>query len=87
MASKQIKTGQAPDDAGFEETLQALETLVDTLKAENLPLEQALLAYERGMALAGRCEALLAAAQKRVAVLLEDNREGDMPGGDTYDAD
>lgn len=53
----------------FEQALLSLEALVGTLEAGDQPLEQALAAFERGVALARRCQAALRAAEQRVEIL------------------
>lgn len=55
--------------ASFEAALQELERLVQTLETGNLPLEDALAAYERGMALLRFCQETLAAAEQRIRIL------------------
>jgi exodeoxyribonuclease VII small subunit len=62
-----------PEDPSFEVALAKLEALVDRLEGGDLALEQALAAFEEGVALARRCAAQLGDAQRRIEVLL---REG-----------
>ena len=62
--------GDAPS---FEAALAKLEALVDRLESGDLALEQALAAFEEGVALARRCAAQLGDAERRIDVLL---REG-----------
>jgi exodeoxyribonuclease VII small subunit len=50
----------------FEEAMQELELLVRRLEEGRLPLEEALSAYESGIALKAHCEAKLKAAKLRV---------------------
>ena len=65
------KPKRPPD---FEKSLQELETLVERLERGDLPLDDALKAFERGVALTRECQSALAAAQSRVDILLQ--REG-----------
>lgn len=67
-----------PEELGFEEAYRALETTVEDLEAGELSLEASLEAYERGVALAERCNQLLAAAELRIQ---EVNANGE-PAGD-----
>jgi exodeoxyribonuclease VII small subunit len=53
----------------FEEAFRALQQAVDALESGNLPLEQALEVFERGMALARRCAEHLDQAELRVRQL------------------
>ncbi|MBI2524667.1 MAG: exodeoxyribonuclease VII small subunit [Candidatus Rokubacteria bacterium] len=59
-------------DIKFEETLQRLEQIVDTLEAGDLPLEESLRAFEEGVGLARRCAQYLEAAEKRIELLTRD---------------
>lgn len=65
------KPKRPPD---FEKSLQELETLVERIERGDLPLDEALKAFERGVALTRECQSALAAAQSRVDILLQ--REG-----------
>jgi exodeoxyribonuclease VII small subunit len=58
-----------PRQAGFESTLAELEELVARMEAGNLPLEEAMRSFERGVQLTRECQAALQAAQQRVQVL------------------
>ena len=51
--------GEVPDDLGFEAAFAALEVAVQQLESGDLTLDDAVAAYERGLALARRCAALL----------------------------
>lgn len=55
----------------FEESLAALERLVDTLEAGELPLEDALKAFEQGIRLTRECQQALTDAQQKVTILTE----------------
>ena len=60
-----------PKESGFEGTLAELEELVARMEAGNLPLDEALRAFERGVQLTRECQAALQAAQQRVQVLTQ----------------
>ena len=60
-----------PKEAGFESTLAELEALVARMEAGNLPLEEAMRSFERGVQLTRECQAALEAAQQRVQVLTQ----------------
>lgn len=69
MARKtQADAEQATD---FEGSLEELEALVERLERGDLPLEEALASFERGVALTRRCQGALAAAQQKVEILLK----------------
>jgi exodeoxyribonuclease VII small subunit len=58
----------APPD--FEASLEELEALVERLEQGDLPLEDALRSFERGVALTRQCQGALAEAQQKVEILL-----------------
>ena len=62
------------DGLSFEEALGRLEGLVDRLEGGDLDLEDALAAFEEGVALTRRCAGQLEEAEQRVETLM---REGD----------
>ncbi len=67
-------TVSAPDDKpvesmSFEEALAALTALVERLESGDMPLEESVAAFERGVKLSRRCEALLDEAEQRLQVL------------------
>ena len=57
----------------FEQSLTELETLVQKLEAGDVPLEEALKTFERGVALTRQCQTALRTAQQKVEVLLTKN--------------
>ncbi len=65
-------------DLPFEKAFATLEEIVRRLEGGELPLEEALALYERGMALAQHCQSLLDQAELRVTRLTEE--AGPPPG-------
>ena len=59
----------ASPDLTFEKALEELEALVARMEDGKLPLEESLAAYQRGAELIKLCEAKLADAQARIAIL------------------
>jgi exodeoxyribonuclease VII small subunit len=59
----------------FEESLTELEALVAKLEQGDVPLEEALKTFERGVALTRQCQNALRTAQQKVEVLLARNGE------------
>ena len=55
----------------FEKSLEALEAIVEELESGSLSLDEALGRYERGVAAHKECTEILAAAEKRIEVLLK----------------
>jgi exodeoxyribonuclease VII small subunit len=56
-------------ESGFETTLAELEALVSRMEAGDLPLDQALGYFERGVKLTRECQQQLQQAQQRVQIL------------------
>ncbi len=65
------KTTKQPS---FEESLNALEALVERMESGDLTLEESLKEFEQGMALTKQCQKLLDEAEQRVSILSEKNR-------------
>ena len=68
----------APDPAAedralpFEEALEKLEGIVARLERGDLPLEEALGAFEEGVALTRQCAERLDSAERRIEVLVQE---------------
>ena len=58
------------EPADFEQALAELEALVGRLERGDLPLDEALKNFERGVALTRHCQAALKSAQQKVEILL-----------------
>ena len=61
---------EAPEEPRFEILLKELEGIVDKLEGGSLPLEDALLAFERGMELTNKAGDILSRAEMKVDKLL-----------------
>jgi len=59
----------------FEQKLAELESIVKSLEEGDLPLEQALELFERGVALSEQCRKQLEEAETRVEILLRKNNK------------
>ncbi|MBK0001308.1 exodeoxyribonuclease VII small subunit [Erwinia sp. S38] len=64
--------------ASFESSLQQLEQIVTRLESGNLPLEEALSEFERGVQLARIGQQTLQQAEQRVQILLNDDKNADL---------
>ncbi len=72
----------------FEEQLESLEQIVEELEGGDLTLDEALERYERGVAAHKQCLQILAAAEKRIEVLLKsDEGEFETRPMETGDSD
>lgn len=63
------KTPAADAVPSFEEALEELETIVQSMESDRLSLEDSLAAYQRGVQLMRHCRETLAAAEQRVRIL------------------
>ena len=62
------RNNKAPE---FEEALAELERLVERLERGDLPLDEALKTFERGVELTRHCQTSLKSAQQKVEILLK----------------
>ena len=62
---------EASPVADFEQSLDALEQLVEKMEQGEMSLEDSLAAYERGVGLYRRCQAALEQAELRVRLLTD----------------
>lgn len=69
---------KAEQPASFETALQQLEQIVTRLESGNLPLEEALNEFERGVQLARSGQQTLQQAEQRVQILLSDDKSADL---------
>ncbi len=67
-------TDAASDDLSLEGSLAELEKIVRALEEGDLTLEESLKAFERGVSLVRRCNALLDGAEQKIEILT-----GDLP--------
>ena len=63
-----MRNNNTPD---FETALAELEALVARLEGGDLPLDEALKTFERGVELTRHCQASLKSAQQKVEILLK----------------
>jgi exodeoxyribonuclease VII small subunit len=68
------KKGKTVD---FEQALGELEAVVERLEHGDLPLEEALKQFERGIELTRGCQASLKQAEQRVEILLKKTPEAE----------
>ena len=67
-ARRDDQEDKTPD---FEQALADLEATVEKLERGDLPLEDALKQFERGVGLARSCQAALKQAEQKVEILLQ----------------
>ena len=57
----------------FEDSLAELEELVEQMEQGDIPLEESLKSFERGIKLTRTCQKSLQEAEQKVQILLEKN--------------
>jgi exodeoxyribonuclease VII small subunit len=68
MATPKAAKQETPD---FETAMRDLEELVERLEHGDLPLEESLAAFERGVMLTRACQSALKEAEQKVEILLK----------------
>lgn len=58
----------------FEDALKRLEEIVDILERGELPLEKSLKIFEEGVRLSRLCNKMLDKAEKKVEILMQDEK-------------
>jgi exodeoxyribonuclease VII small subunit len=79
-----IRTPKEAPKLDFEAAMRDLESLVERLEKGDLPLEESLAAFERGVMLTRSCQSALKEAEQKVEILLK--RAGE-PAVEDFDAD
>jgi exodeoxyribonuclease VII small subunit len=69
MPGSKAESDSKPLD--FEAAMRELEELVERLEHGDLPLEESLAAFERGVMLTRSCQAALKEAEQKVEILLK----------------
>ena len=83
MARRKINPDEEKSEPSFEDALAGLESIVEAMEHENLPLEDLVSHYEKGSALLKRCESILDSARERIELitLRNDSNESPSPTG------
>jgi exodeoxyribonuclease VII small subunit len=68
----------------FEQQLESLEALVESLESGDLSLEDSLISFEQGIKVARDCQQALKQAEQKVEVLM---RQGDELVSQPFDGD
>jgi len=61
----------------FEEEIKELTNIVSKIEQGEIPLQDSLAQYEKGMALIKRCREILQKAEKRIEKITEEKKTGD----------
>lgn len=70
-------------ELSFEEALEELEKIVNSLENNETPLEDAIQLYQRGNELKKHCESTLRTAEERVQKIVLDNKGDPIKAEDT----
>ncbi len=77
MPARVKKSSKKNEDISFEDAAEKLESIVEAIESDDLPLDQLLAQYEEGAKLVKVCEAKLQAAGQRITQV-EKNLEGEL---------
>lgn len=61
------------EEKGFEESIEELEKIVESLENDELNLDDSIAKFEQGMKIAKDCNKKLEEAEKKITVLLNEN--------------
>ncbi|MBM3863293.1 MAG: exodeoxyribonuclease VII small subunit [Verrucomicrobia bacterium] len=82
MAKRKSTSDPESPQPSFEEALAGLESIVEAMESEALPLEELVAHYEKGSELLARCESLLKSARGRIELITlrrQQQQTGDDP--------
>jgi exodeoxyribonuclease VII small subunit len=82
-----MATPQEDSKIDFEAAMGELEELVERLEQGDLPLEESLAAFERGVKLTRSCQTALKEAEQKVEILLKKTGEPTVEDFDTDEPD
>ena len=85
MAKTTTKKTAKPASFDFEATLNELEALVNRMEQGELPLEESLKDFERGIALTRLCQQALKEAEQKVQQLSARQADADLQPFDSDD--
>jgi exodeoxyribonuclease VII small subunit len=74
MAKRKTDAGDETNAPNFEDALAGLESIVEAMEHEQLPLEDLVAYYEKGSALLDRCECILQSARGRIELITLRNK-------------
>ena len=63
------------EEKGFEESIEELEQIVESLENDELNLDDSIAKFEQGMQIAKDCNKKLEEAEKKITILLNENGE------------
>lgn len=84
LVEENMTTRKKPESLSFEQSMQELETLVSKMEQGDLPLEDALQSFERGIKLARHSQQKLKDAEQKVQILTSQNGQQSL---DVFESD
>lgn len=72
MVSTKIAASRLSQPQSFESSLSELETIIAAMEAGQMPLQETLDAYKRGVSLLRQCQDTLNAAEQQTRILEND---------------
>lgn len=69
MARRKTEPDPNNPALSFEDALAGLESIVEAMEHEQLPLEELVACYEKGSLLLDRCESVLQSARNRIELI------------------
>mgnify|MGYP003675893890 FL=1 len=79
-----MTTKKKPESLSFEQSMQELETLVTKMEQGDLPLEDALQSFERGIQLVRHSQQKLKDAEQKIQILTTQNGQQSL---DVFESD
>ena len=61
------------EEKGFEEMLDELEEIVQSLENDDLKLDESISKFESGMKIAAECNKKIEEAEKKITILINEN--------------
>lgn len=77
MTAKAKKTSKKDKDMSYEDAAEKLESILESIETDDLPLDKLVVQYEEAAKLVKICGEKLQVAEKRIAKL-EKSMEGDL---------
>lgn len=83
---KKAAPRESDTELSFEEALEGLESIVESMENEQLPLEDLVAYYEKGSKLMAHCESVLGSAKERIELItLRSQGESKLENGAAHD--
>lgn len=79
MPRRKPSPEESAPSASFEEALADLESIIEAMEHEQLPLEDLVAYYEKGSTLLNHCEGILQSARGRIELITLRNQTGNDP--------